>query len=163
MLAVMSLLTTGAAVAMSAGPLPPMPARYSIAFVLTDDQDLTLASLKYMPKTRRLLSAEGGEGITFSSMFATTPVCCPSRSSYMSGMYQHNTRCLANSVKTGCDGPAARVWEPNSLSVHLQRAGCECASLQLFGRRCFLCFPHMCCAADWLLALQTGQDSGENT
>lgn len=37
-------------------------------------QDLTLASLRYMPKTRRLLSAEG-EGITFSSMFATTPVC----------------------------------------------------------------------------------------
>ena len=93
MLAAMVLSSTGAAVAMSAATLrAPVPARYSIAFVLTDDQDLTLASLKYMPKTRRLLSAEGGEGITFSSMFATTPVCCPSRSSYMSGMYQHNTR-----------------------------------------------------------------------
>ena len=48
--------------------------RYSVAFVLTDDQDLTLGSLEYMPKTRRLL---GSEGITFTNMFATTPVCCP--------------------------------------------------------------------------------------
>ena len=121
-----AVLTVARPVAAAADPSAELAAqRYSIAFVLTDDQDLTLASLEYMPKTRQLLSAEGGEGITFSSMFATTPVCCPSRSSYMSGMYQHNTRCLANSVKAGCDGAAARVWEATSLGVHLQRVGCE--------------------------------------
>ena len=94
--------------------------RYSVAFVLTDDQDLTLGSLEYMPKTRRLL---GSEGVTFTNMFATTPVCCPSRSSYMSGLHQHNTGCLANSVGAGCDGPVARGWEAEAMAVHMQRAG----------------------------------------
>jgi N-acetylglucosamine-6-sulfatase len=103
-------------VAAAAAPTPTR--RFSVAFVLTDDQDLTLNSLDYMPKTRRLLG-----GIEFTNMFATTPVCCPSRSSYMSGMYQHNTRCLANSVGSGCDGPQARVWEAQSLAVHLRSAG----------------------------------------
>ncbi len=92
--------------------------RYNIAFILTDDQDLTLASLDYMPKTRQLLGM-----VEFTNMFATTPVCCPSRSSYLSGMYQHNTRCLANSVGAGCDGPAARVWEAQAMAVHLRKVG----------------------------------------
>eukprot|EP01047_Picozoa_sp_COSAG01_P113572 COSAG01_NODE_42279_length_441_cov_7.266082_2_plen_114_part_01 len=101
-MALLLLLVEAVHVAAAAAPTPTR--RYSVAFVLTDDQDLTLNSLDYMPKTRRLLG-----GVEFTNMFATTPVCCPSRSSYMSGMYQHNTRCLANSVGSGCDGPQARV------------------------------------------------------
>ena len=41
----------------------------------------------------------------------------------MSGLYQHNTRCLANSVGAGCDGPSARAWEAGAMAVHLQKAG----------------------------------------
>ena len=49
-------------------------------------------------------------------------VLCPPPG-YMSGLYQHNTRCLANSVGAGCDGPSARAWEAGAMAVHLLRAG----------------------------------------
>ena len=41
----------------------------------------------------------------------------------MSGLHQHNTGCLANSVGAGCDGPVARGWEAEAMAVHMQRAG----------------------------------------
>eukprot|EP00935_MAST-01C_sp_MAST-1C-sp1_P000664 g664.t1 len=64
-------------------------------------------------------------GITFSNSFVTTPVCCPSRSSIMSGMYQHNTRCVRNSISGGC---SSQWWQENveqnhTFAVHLHRAG----------------------------------------
>ena len=52
----------------------------NIVFLLTDDQDEVLNSTDYMPALQRIM---GGGGVKVEKMFATTPVCCPSRSSYM--------------------------------------------------------------------------------
>ena len=41
-----------------------------------DDVDVELESMKYMPNTKALLA---DKGITFSNMYASVPVCCPSR------------------------------------------------------------------------------------
>lgn len=59
----------------------------NVIFIITDDQDATLDSMEYMPKTQAMI---GKEGITFEEHHAVTPLCCPSRSTVLTGMYTHN-------------------------------------------------------------------------
>jgi arylsulfatase A-like enzyme len=58
-------------------------------FVLTDDQDVEIGGLEPMPKLKRLV---GDAGATFRFFYVNTPVCCPSRSEFLSGRYHHNIR-----------------------------------------------------------------------
>ena len=56
----------------------------TVVVILADDVDDTLLPLtKVMPNLRELVQQDG---ITFSNSFVTTAVCCPSRSSIMSGL-----------------------------------------------------------------------------
>ena len=95
----------------------------TMVVVLADDVDDTLLPLmRVMPNTQRMVQAEG---MTFSNSFVTTPVCCPSRSSIMSGLYQHNTKCVRNSISGGC---SSAWWQQNieknrTFAVHLRNAG----------------------------------------
>jgi hypothetical protein len=57
----------------------------NVLVVVTDDA--RAETLQVMPRTRRWL-ADGG--VTFTQGFATTPSCCPSRASILSGRYVHN-------------------------------------------------------------------------
>jgi hypothetical protein len=50
-------------------------------------------SLQYMPYTNRLLRNEGAE---FRHAYVTTPMCCPSRSSLLTGMLVHNHQAICN-------------------------------------------------------------------
>ncbi|KAI8803656.1 periplasmic arylsulfatase, sulfate-repressible [Cladochytrium replicatum] len=52
----------------------------NIIFIITDDQDATYDSLKYMPSVQKWLVRGGA---TYQNHFVTTPVCCPSRTSSM--------------------------------------------------------------------------------
>lgn len=63
-------------------------ARPNIVFVLTDDQDVELASLDYMPLVRKHLLEQG---TSFNRHYCTTAVCCPSRVTLMTGKAAHNT------------------------------------------------------------------------
>ena len=45
-------------------------------YILTDDQDIKLGSLKAQPVVQSLLVEQG---LFFNNAFVTTPVCCPSR------------------------------------------------------------------------------------
>jgi len=88
--------------------------------ILTDDQDVLLDGLKPMVKTNRLL---GDHGVTFDNMFVTTPLCCPSRASLLTGRYAHNTNVVNNSVAGGCSG---EQWQrgleaKSSLSVVMKK------------------------------------------
>src|SRR5688500_18057510 len=57
----------------------------NIIVIMTDDQRAD--TLSYMPiVTSRLINT----GITFTNSYATTPLCCPSRASFFSGLYAHN-------------------------------------------------------------------------
>ncbi|XP_077970560.1 N-acetylglucosamine-6-sulfatase-like isoform X2 [Styela clava] len=81
------------------------PARPNIVFILTDDQDTILGGLTPMTKVKKYLQ---DEGTLFTNMFTTTPICCPSRTSILTGRYQHNHDTLNNSISGNC---SSKLWQ----------------------------------------------------
>ena len=65
-----------------------------ILLFITDDQDNFLDGMTPMTKTKSWFK----NGQEFTNAFVSTPVCCPSRSSILTGKYQHNTKVVNNSV-----------------------------------------------------------------
>ena len=66
----------------------------NIVMFITDDQDNFLDGMEPMVKTKSWF----GSGQKFTNAFVSTPVCCPSRSSVLTGLYQHNTMVVNNSL-----------------------------------------------------------------
>jgi arylsulfatase A-like enzyme len=62
--------------------------RPNIVFILTDDQDVHLSSLEYMPLVKKHLLEQG---TYFGRHYCTTAVCCPSRVTLWTGKAAHNT------------------------------------------------------------------------
>ena len=102
--------------------------RPNVVVVLTDDQDSR--SLSVMPEVRRRLS---NRGVTFENSFVTYSLCCPSRTTLLTGQYAHNHRVLANDPPHG-GYPAFRRKVPASrtLPVYLHRAGYRTAYVGKF-------------------------------
>jgi N-acetylglucosamine-6-sulfatase len=91
--------------------------RPNFVLIVTDDQRWdTLAA---MPAVRRLL-VEGG--VTFRNAFVTTPSCCPSRASILSGQYSHTTGVLDGSTDN-VRGGAAAFEDASSLATWLHDDG----------------------------------------
>lgn len=87
----------------------------NVVMVMTDDQ--WLESMRVMSRTQRLL---GDGGVTFDEYFPSFPLCCPSRSTFLSGQYAHNNGVRHNAPpKGGYD----KLDEENTLPVWMQRAG----------------------------------------
>lgn len=63
----------------------------NILFILSDDQRADTVSC--MPKLKELV---GAKGVTFSHYFASTPLCCPARTTLMTGLYAHNHHVRTN-------------------------------------------------------------------
>lgn len=89
---VMCLLAAAAALP---GRAEAEDARPNILVIVTDDQRAT-DTLGVMPQTRRFFRGGGRE---FPNAFATTPLCCPSRATILTGRYAHNTGVLGNDVE----------------------------------------------------------------
>jgi len=87
----------------------------NVVVLMTDDQ--TLASLSSMPQTDALLARQG---TTFEQAVASFPLCCPSRSTALTGQYAHNHQVLHNA---GEFGGYQRLDHANTLPVWLQEAG----------------------------------------
>ena len=62
--------------------------RPNVVFVLTDDQDLHLKSLEYMPYVKKHLL---DYGTFYTKHFCTIALCCPSRVSLWTGKTAYNT------------------------------------------------------------------------
>jgi len=68
--------------------------RPNFLIIITDDQRFD--TMQYMPNTQSLIF---DQGVTFSHAYITTPFCCPSRASILTGMYAHNHGVLVNENK----------------------------------------------------------------
>jgi arylsulfatase A-like enzyme len=110
--------------------------RPNVLVFLMDDQRAD--SMLVMPKTRRWFE-EGGTH--FAEAYASTPLCCPLRSSLMSGRYQHNHGVLNNQsgelldqdatlqkylrdagYQTGLDGKFLVSWPIDKVPPHFDRS-----------------------------------------
>jgi N-acetylglucosamine-6-sulfatase len=95
----------------------PVPERDppNLIVILTDDQRWD--TMWAMPNVLRLL---GENGVTFEEAFTTTPLCCPSRASLLTGQYSRRTGVVDNMPP---DGGAAAFSDRHSLATWLQEAG----------------------------------------
>ncbi|MEX1142021.1 MAG: sulfatase [Thermoleophilaceae bacterium] len=90
------------------------PERPNVVFVMTDDQ--TDESVSF----QRNVGLLQRQGTTFTEAYATYPLCCPSRGTYLTGQYSHNHRVLHNA---GPFGGYLAFDHSSSLPLWLQSAG----------------------------------------
>ena len=91
----------------------------NIVLITTDDQTLSAYRPDTMPSTTKLIA---GKGTTFTDAIVTTPLCCPSRASMITGQYAHNHGVTSNRLNY-----AALEEKDNTLPVWLDRAGYKTA------------------------------------
>ena len=95
----------------------------NVVVILTDDQPRrTLAA---MPQLQSQLVAKG---MTFTNAVVSNPLCCPSRATFLTGRYAHETGVWDNSPRYG--GWAHFLpWESRTVAVQLHDAGYTTAFL----------------------------------
>ena len=129
-------------------PVHPVAARAkrpNILIIVTDDQR---GGLQVMPATRRAFISQGRR---FPSAFATTPYCCPSRASIMTGKYEHNHGVLDNRSSKDLD-------QGTTIQRYLEDAGYRSG---IFGKylnnwRIEIAPPHF---DDWAVMNTSGKNS----
>jgi arylsulfatase A-like enzyme len=97
------------------------PSRPNILVIMTDDQRLD--DMKVLTKTQALLAQKG---TTFANAYVATPLCCPSRATFLTGQYAHNNNVLDNGPPRG---GYDRLDHSSTLAVWMQGAGYYTAHL----------------------------------
>jgi arylsulfatase A-like enzyme len=92
-------------------------ARPNIVVLMTDDQ--TVESMRVMSNVNALLAARG---TTFTNNFASFPLCCPSRTTFITGQYGHNHTIMGNAPPAGGYNKLAPT-HANTLPAWLRTAG----------------------------------------
>ena len=125
MLGLLAVAGGGAAASTPGGAA--LPERPNIVVIQTDDQTLDQlyasyrrpngTTLRAMPQT---LSRLARPGITFTRYYVSDPLCCPSRASFLTGRYAHNSHVLGNLPP---EGGYPRLDNAHTLAVWLQQAG----------------------------------------
>lgn len=96
----------------------------NIVLLLTDDQDLLLGGMSPIARTVAFLS----DGAYLKNFFVNTPVCCPSRSTLISGRFPHNflyNTSIKHSEDLECMNMNASSadFEQKSIGVYLKQLG----------------------------------------
>jgi arylsulfatase A-like enzyme len=125
-----ALLSLAVALAPATGdakkPKRTKQARPNIVLIMDDDQSVNLQ--KFLTKTNAAIAAKG---VTFDNSFVNYSLCCPSRSTMLTGQYAHNHGVRGNQLPAG--GYAKlRLTLGNTLPVWLQRAGYYTAHIGKF-------------------------------
>ena len=112
------MATSAAACAAADGPAAADTdgSRPNVVVVMTDDQRAD--EMRAMRTVRTQLAASG---VTFTNAYATFPLCCPSRATFLTGQYAHNHGVMGNEW---AEGGGYRAFDnAGSLPVALQGAG----------------------------------------
>ncbi len=120
----------------------PTPGAPNIIMVLTDDQDLRLGSMLAMPYTMAQVLPGA---VNMSNYFINTPVCCPSRTTLLSGRMEHNNK--AESFQTSGSGMCMRMNTSQDLNPDYWKNSFVHRlyfDLDLVFRTCFSTHPRIC-------------------
>ncbi len=106
----------------SVGKTPKGP---SFVIVLTDDQRWDAVGPVHSvdgatPVMPIVTSELADSGVTFEQYFVTTPLCCPSRTSFLTGQYSHNTGIIENFAPAG---GATLFDDTSTIATWLHDAG----------------------------------------
>jgi N-acetylglucosamine-6-sulfatase len=99
----------------SSGRVP--DSRPNIVMIIDDDQ--AAEQQRFLPTTNAEI---GGHGVTFDNSFVSFSLCCPSRSTLLTGQYAHNHGVLGDEPPAGGYAKLAPTLD-NTLPVWLQRSG----------------------------------------
>ena len=94
------------------------PSSPNVLVIESDDQ--TVESMKAMQNVNSLI---GAQGATFKNNFVNYSLCCPSRSTFLTGEYEHNHGVLGNSPPNGGFQRFQALHGDNNLAVWLEDAG----------------------------------------
>jgi N-acetylglucosamine-6-sulfatase len=100
--------------------------RPNIVLIMDDDQSVNLQ--QFLTKTNADI---GSRGVTFDNSFVNYSLCCPSRSTMLTGQYAHNHGVRGNQLPSGGYSKLAPTLG-NTLPVWLQRAGYYTAHIGKF-------------------------------
>jgi N-acetylglucosamine-6-sulfatase len=100
--------------------------RPNIVLVMDDDQNVEMQ--RFLTKTN---AAIGSKGVTFDNSFVSDALCCPSRSTMLTGQYVHNHGVRSNTPPTGGYSKLAPTIA-NTLPAWLQRSGYYTAHIGKF-------------------------------
>jgi N-acetylglucosamine-6-sulfatase len=124
LIAVLATVVLTASLVVASGIRPTAPgeaatqARPNVVVIETDDQ--TAESMRVMTNVNSLV---GAKGTTFENSFVNYSLCCPSRSTFLTGQYEHNHGVTSNSGTTGGYQRFRALHASNNLAVWLQDAG----------------------------------------
>ena len=123
-------------------------------FVVVMADDLTVGEMGVMHQT---LSRVGGAGATFTRFYDSYPLCCPSRTTFLTGQYSHNHGVFGNGTPVG--GYYA-LKKQDTLGVWLQQAGYHTIHIGKFLNRYGVKDPTEVPPGwdEWNAALQTSSD-----
>jgi N-acetylglucosamine-6-sulfatase len=113
-LAVLAAFPASASTSSEAATPRPRP---NIVVVMSDDQ--TVESLRVMTNLNELLARQGA---TFANSFASFPLCCPSRATFLTGQYGHNHTIMGNAPPQG-GYEKLRPTEASTLPAWLRAGG----------------------------------------
>jgi N-acetylglucosamine-6-sulfatase len=99
-------------------------ARPNVVVIESDDQ--TVESMRIMNRVNSLI---GDQGATFKKNFVNFSLCCPSRSTFLTGQYAHNHHVVDNAPPDGGFPKFESLHGNNNLAVWLQDAGYNTAMI----------------------------------
>ena len=126
LLALVGIAATATTISASA-PASAKAAKPNVVVIMVDD--MNVSALQYLPNVRSLL---GARGTTFDNSVVNWSVCCPSRTTFLTGQYAHNHGVLGNQPP---DGGYDKLRADETLPVWLGRAGYHTAHIGKFLNR----------------------------
>jgi N-acetylglucosamine-6-sulfatase len=109
------LMTTGLLAVAPAPAASAAPSVPNIVIIMTDDQRWDTVTPEYMPRLTNILSQN--PSVTYQNSFVPNSLCCPSRTSTLTGDYSHTTGVYDNAGVGQWGGFSGFTAPPEGASV----------------------------------------------